>query len=505
MGLTNNVTMWNALRKKFKSFETITSEATKDTFTDKGWSEISRYGLNSLNQFFQLSMRVAFNKLDIAKVNTRLEESGIVEVYGSHNGGYLQRISIESIAPISPKYLNLADGSSVDPFVVRKPNSKERFFECGNFNYQSLITLQEYQVKTIFLEEYGMANFIAGIMAGLENGYKMQKELNIYKAIHECINSVAKPLQDTQIITLDSWTDAGVTDAELLDFVANVQDIATVMETSITQPGFNANGFDTAANAEDYVLLVRAGIMNKIRRQLRLGAFNPEDLALPFKILEVQDFGGITYDNNGTQVYPEYDSLGAVVKGHYTTNSDGTPITPYIPESDVTVVDTDAEVLAVLAQRGLIFEEIKEPYQVRPIQNPAGLYENYWCSAPNNMIRYDANYGCIVVKKPESTPGSDYSFVLEGVSEGGTIEVTAEDSASYAIIETGTRPVDSRFVVEVLNESVATAMTTEVEGVKYVTVTGVAAGSTSMNVNVLGSDDQLIYGIGFDIVVSAGE
>ena len=402
MGLTNNVAMWNALRKMYKSFESLTSEATADTFTEKGWGEIQRTSVNALNEFFNLSMRVAFNKLDIAKVNTRLEESGLVEVYGSHNGGYLQRISIESIAPISPGYLDLADGSSVDPYVVRKPKSSERFFECGNFNYQSLITLQEFQVKTIFLEEYGMANFISGIMAGLENGYKMQKELNIYKAIHECINSADKPLKDTQKIALTSWTDANVSDAELLDFVANVQDLATAMDTSITQPGFNANGFDTAANPEDYVMLVRAGIMNKIRRQLRLGAFNPEDLALPFKILEVQDFGGLKYyfgDTDDYPLFPHYDALGAV---DGWALSEGGAKEKELNDPAIRTADLDANVLAVIAQRGLIFEEIKEPYQVRPIQNPRGLYENYWASAPNNMIRYDANYGCVIVTKPNS-------------------------------------------------------------------------------------------------------
>ena len=219
-----NVELWNALRAKYKSFASITAEATADTFTEKGWGEISRNNIPALNQFFELSMRVAFNKMDIARVNTRLEESGLVEVYGGNNGGYLQRISIESIAPISPGFINLTNGDSVDPFIVRKPESKERFFECGNFNYQSLITIQVYQVKTIFLAESGMAAFLAGIMVGLENGYKQQKELNCYKALHECINSTENPLQDTQKLTVTSWTEGAVTEDELLDFITQLQD-----------------------------------------------------------------------------------------------------------------------------------------------------------------------------------------------------------------------------------------------------------------------------------------
>ena len=395
-----NVALWNALRAKYKSFESITSEATADTFTEKGWGEISRNNIPALNQFFELSMRIAFNKMDIAKVNTRLEESGLVEVYGGNNGGYLQRISIESISPISPGFINLQNGQSVDPFIVRKPESKERFFECGNFNYQSLITLQEYQVKTIFLDQNGMSSFVAGIMAGLENGYKVQKELNCYKAIHECINSTEKPLQDTQKLTLTSWTDGNVTEAELLDFITQLQDLATAMDTSITQPGLNANKFDTAAKKEDCIVLVRAGIMNMIKRMKALnvhydGAANM--LEIPFKVVEVQDFGGIEHYKGATKLYPHYDALGAV---DGWAETDGGDKKYDLNAAEVTVKDLDAKVLAVVAQKGLIFEDIKEPYTVQPIYNPRGMYNNYWANAANNMIRYDANYTCVTVSQP---------------------------------------------------------------------------------------------------------
>lgn len=400
----SNVALWNALRKKYKSFASLTSEATADLFSEKGWSEISRDNIPALNSFFELSMRVAFQKMDIAKVNTRLVESGLVEVYGTDNGGggYLQRISMETITPVSPAFMNLKNGDSPDPYVVRKPESKERFFTM-NFGFQSLVTIQEYQVKTLFLDEYGMSSFLGGIMAALENGYKYQLELNVYKCIHECINSATHPLQDTQKIKLDSWTDAGVTDAELLALIAQLQDLATAMETSITQKGFNANAFDTAVSPEDHVVLLRAGIANKIKRQLMVGAYNPDNLTIPFKILEVQDFGGLKYyfgDTDDYPLFPHYDSLGAV---DGWALSEGGDKEKELNDPDIRVVDLDADVLAVVAQKGLVFENIKDPYQVIPIFSPRGLYNNYWASAPDtNTIAYDANYDCIVVTKPQS-------------------------------------------------------------------------------------------------------
>lgn len=390
-----NVQLWNALRAKYKSFANMTAEATADLFSTKGWTEISRDNIPALNSFFELSMRVAFQKMDIAKVNSRLVESGLVEVYGTENGGYLQRMSIETIMPVSPAFIGLKNGDSPDPFVVRKPEAKERFFTM-NFGFQNLVTIQEYQVKTIFLEEYGMSQFLAGIMTALENGYKYQLELNCYKCIHEAINDAG--LQDTQVIALTSWTDAGVTDAELKELIAQLQDLATVMETSITQKGFNTNKFDTAVDPADHVVLLRAGIANKIKRQLMVGAYNPEDLTIPFKILEVQDFGGISYMYGENAIYPHYDNLGAVDGWAWTP--DGEKVLD-LDADDITTVDADADVLAVVAQKGLVFENIKDGYVVQPIFNPRGQYNNYWASAPDtNTIAYDKNYDCIKVTKP---------------------------------------------------------------------------------------------------------
>lgn len=397
-----NTQLWNALRKKSKTFANLTSDVTADFFSEKGWADISRDNIPALNEFFNLSLKVAFQKMDVAKVNSRLIESGLVEVFATENGGYIQRMSIETITPVSPAFINLQNGDSPDPYVVRKPEAKERFFTM-NFGYQSLITIQEYQVKTLFLDEAnGMSQFLGGIMAALENGYKYQMELNVYKCIHECINSAVHPLQDTQQIELSSWTDAGVTDAELKEFIAQLQDLATAMETSITQKGFNANKFDTAVSPEDHVVLIRAGIANKIKRQLMVGAYNPDDLTIPFKILEVQDFGGVEHyadiSGTATKLYPHYDSLGAV-DGYAT--SEGGDKAYDLDAAAVYTVDADANVLAVVAQKGLVFENIKDPYQVIPIYNPRGLYNNYWASVPDtNTVAYDANYDCIVITKP---------------------------------------------------------------------------------------------------------
>ena len=399
-----NAEMWNALRDKYPSFKSITSKATDDFFSERGWGEISRNNIPALNEFFELSMRVAFQKIDIAKVKTRLKDSGLVETYGTENGNYLQRISMEVIKPLSPAYRGIKNGDSVDPFVVRKPEAKERFFQ-KNSDYASGITIQDFQIKNIFLQQSGMSAFIAGIMAGLENGYREQMELNVYKCLHEAINSQDKPLQDTQQITLTSWTDGGATEAELLDFITQLQDLATAMDTSITQKGFNANEFETAVDKEDHIVLVRAGIMNQIKRMKALNVHYGEGsnmLEIPFKVVEVQDFGGQQYyfgDTTDQPLYPHYDNLGAVDGWAFTAGGDKEKS---LNDPGVRVVDTDANILAVVAQKGVIFENIVNPYNVEVARNSRGLYNNYWASAPDNTIAYDANYDLITISKPSA-------------------------------------------------------------------------------------------------------
>lgn len=394
-----NVELWNALRAKYPSFKSHTAEATADLFTEKGFTELSRNDINALNEYFELSMRVVFQKIDLAKIKTRLQEAGLVENYSTPMGGYTQRISIEAIAPVSPAFSGLVDGSTVDPFVVRKPKSKERFFG-KNFDYQNLITIQEFQAKQMFIGESSMSAYLTGLMNGLELGYRTQLELNIYECLHTAINSAG--LQDTQKIALASWTDAGVTDAELKDFIAQAQDLGTAMDTCITESGWNENKFKTGYNKEDFVMLVRAGIKNKIKRQLMVGAYNPDNLTIPFEMIEVNDFGGVKYyfgDTDDYPLYPHYDSLGAV---DGWALSDGGAKEKELDDPAIRVVDLDANVLAVVAQKGVIFTETQNGYAVKPIYNPRGEYTNYFANSMNNGIKYDKNYGLIVITKPAS-------------------------------------------------------------------------------------------------------
>ena len=400
---TNNAQFWDMARRFSPDFKSHTSEKTLAEFNEKGFEQIKLSGTNVLNEFFEISMRIAFQMVNVARARNPLVDKGIIQVYDTPNGGYVQRMAVNSLKPVSPAFVNLEDGGSVDPFVVRKPEISERFF-AQNFQYQSLVSVQEYQMKTMFISEYGMGELLAGIMSALANGYTVQEYLNAKECFNAMINSETTPLRDSQVLTLDAWTQDAPTADELTAFILALKDTATRMTTTPITGAYNAMGFESAPSPDDMVLVLRAGIRNKMNVALMVGAFNPEYLTLPFEVVEIDDFGGLlhTVTEQNTKVYPVYDKLGVQI-GWSTT--EGATTATY-KDGEVNKIDPNARVLGLLVQRGVIFENAQNPYTVTPIYNPRGIYTNYWANRPNNGINYDALYNVIAFVAPVSVDAS---------------------------------------------------------------------------------------------------
>lgn len=414
-----NADFWDLARRFSPSFKSHTAEATATEFSEKGFEAITLSGTQVLNEFFEISMRVAFQLLNVSRAKNPLIDKGIIQVYDTPNGGYVQRMAVHSIKPISPKFKNLKDGDSIDPFVVRKPKIDERFFDM-NFDYQNLVTVQEYQLKTMFINEYGMGELLAGVLEGLANGYTIQEYLNAKECINAAINSTSNPLRETQELNLTGGWNSTPTEAQLKELILAIKDTATRM-TTVPQTGmYNALGFESVVDPEDHVLLMRAGIKNAMNTELMVGAFNPDFLTLPFEVAEIDDFGGLvpyqTVNNVDVELKPVYDALGeqvgfidktAVVAGAAEFRSNKWQVPTTVEGATVWVdavepdgyTDPNADILAVLIQKGAIFETAQNPYQVTPIYNPRGLYTNYIASRPNTGIHYDALYNMVVFKK----------------------------------------------------------------------------------------------------------
>lgn len=393
MAKISNLDLWNATRKAFPQFASHTAEGTKEMFTEAGFEKLRNYSVDALDDFWKLSMRVWLNVINISHANDPLEDNGFGEYYDQPWGGYIQRMSIDSVKPISPAYKGLKDGAGPDPFVVRKPKTAERFWR-QNFDYASLITYpDEFAQKQIFISEYGVSEFYAGVMEGLQNGYTIQKYENKLEALNAGINSTDTALQDSQHFTAS--LSAVPTEDEMKNFILGVNNVVEAMTALGATDGFNAMHFQSTQDKSRLKLLVRPGFKNALKVMTLSGIFHPDELNMDVDVIVVPHFGGLQPYKEAeftTPLYPVYSELGEMIG--YNEAEDQTEVT--VETYDVFWKDPNANVNAILADKGVIFECRQNAYEVEPIRNPRGRYTNFWASSPNNTIAFDPLYNIVL-------------------------------------------------------------------------------------------------------------
>lgn len=391
-----NADLWNYARSKSPSFKSHTAEGTADLFTERGWATVRASNFSTVfNEFWGLIMPYYLQLVNISHAVDRLEEAGFGEYYSNEWGEYSQRMSINSIKPISPAYRNLNNGDSPDPFVVRKPEVADRFFRM-NYDYQSLITIpDEWDTKRMFTSPFGFSEFLAGVYQGLENGYIIQKYENKLECLNAAINGDTNyPLQEGQNVTVTLPADA--TEEQIVEYLLAVKNTISAMTVDVQSSAFNAMGFASVQDQSRLVLLTRVGWKNRVDLIAARNSYNRDVLNLPedITVIEMPHFGGLIPMSGTAQLYPVYSSLGELIG--WNTTAGASDVT--VPLGAQTYTDPNADVVAVLADKGLIFETRQNPYQVEMIRNPRGLYTNAWASAPNNGINFDPLYNMVVFR-----------------------------------------------------------------------------------------------------------
>lgn len=382
-----------ALAKDDPTYKSWTSKLSSEIFEAAGFEELANNNYQLLADFFNLSVRVILQK--IQRPAPRIPEvyRDIVEEYPNAEGGIFQRINTRLLKPTSPKYRNLVNGGSIDPFVVRKPETEERFYK-QNFDFQNLLTIQDIELKKMFLSEGGINDYITGIMSSLDDSYSIQKYELMREVLSKAINSVNFPLQSSQLVEVPR-IDENADNADQAQFIQAIKSIYNLMITSVVSGKFNAKGYEHGMYPEDYILLVRADVWEKIQTELMATTYHTENLNSPFKVDTVKDFGGLSYkDGSDNVLLPIYDSFGTVIG--FNTTGEGDPM----DEDDIIVVDPNEKIQALLVKKGIIFTTEQDAYQTRAIVNPAGLYTNFWASQPNSSMNYDACYDMIAFIEP---------------------------------------------------------------------------------------------------------
>lgn len=389
-----NDVLWNKYRDMYPNFANYTSKGTKEMFTERGWEAMKRNNPQAIDEFFGLSLMIMLARINASHAKDKLEDKGFGEYIDAPFGGIIQKMAVGTIKPVSPAYRKLQNGSSVDAWKVRKPDVNERFFK-QNFDYQSYITIPyEYQKKVIFTSEYGMNEFMSAIMAGLQNGYVIQKFEYKLEALNKYLNSTEYPLKDTQKVNVTVKNDTPTTE-ELLNILIAIKNVITAMDLGPSTDAFNSMSYDSAQNIEDLKLLIRPGYKTLIETMLLSNAYNPSHLTLPVDIIEVNNFGGIEAykdKNFTTKLFVVYDDDG-VTKGYSETENGA------LYNGPVFFKDPNENVIALLADKRLLFEAKQEPYSVETIPNPRGMYTNYFCNCPNNTVAVDALYNAVVFNR----------------------------------------------------------------------------------------------------------
>ena len=296
--------------------------------------------------------------------------------------------------PVDPKFTELVEFGSVDPFIIRKSKTKERFFR-QNFNYQNFRTVQTFELKQIFLDENGISEFAQGLLASFDESYNVQKYEMMREMISLAINSTNNPLKDTQKITVPK-IDENATEDDQSKYLQIMNMLASAMETSTTTGEFNAYGFEHGCYLEDYVLMVRANVWNKIKTGIMATTYHNQNLSIKFDVEEVKDFGGIIYvDSNDNELKPVHNQIGEVIG--FNASGEGEPL----PQEQVFQKDPNANISAVLIQRGAIFSTKQNPYVVKSIENPRGEYVNFFANEPNGSFNYDCARDIIIFPEEE--------------------------------------------------------------------------------------------------------
>lgn len=413
-------------------FREVASRVSKEGFTESNFEAMSQLptGQDNVSNFYSIACLVGMQFVDYAGFKNKVDEIGVIERLAMPFAEYIQRNRVKRIKNVNPAWKGLNDGDSVDPYVVRKPEIEQDYYGGKNVAYQTFITMQEFDLKRGWLTENGIGNIVGAVFNMIDLD-RAEFDYALYKeALNGAINSTEHPLQGSQKLelsaptsTVANFTAATFSKDELVELVENLIDIGEAIESNVSLTTFNAAKYPMPIDTSDLVMMIRPGYKAKIRTMLA-DVYHDENLKIPFEMKVVENFGGLVpYDGDNAELQPVYDALGSMVgyvKKSYTNVSAATydktndkytvrygaqqgSTTDVTPESGVDhYVDPNEKVIAVLAQKGLIFELIQNPFNVRPIFNPRGEYTNTYFNQLDNYLGVNYSKALITISRQQA-------------------------------------------------------------------------------------------------------
>lgn len=405
MKLTN-AQFLTAVSKVAPEFVEMASKNSRDVFTEAGFEALKNLPgtEDAVTRFYGIALLVGYQTVEHAKYKDVLGDMGILERFKMSMGSYKQENRVGRIKNVNPAWLGsdgkgLKNGDSVDPNIVRKPEIKQDYWGI-NWNYQNFFTLQEFDLKRGWITPDSGIQSVVSAMFEMVDLDRFETEFGkFYEVVNGAINSEDHPLLDTQQIELASWTDAAPTDSELNALVETLKDIVEVFDSMPAVDIYNAGNYPNTSSASDLTLVVRNGIKSKLESVMAY-VFGPQYLQFPIKVKSAPNFGGIKHyfgDTDDYPLYPHYNNLG-VIDGWALT--EGGAKEKELNDPAIREFDPNADVIGIIAEKGVIFELIQNEMSVRPHLNPRGEYQNTFFNQPDNGINYNHYKNLITISKP---------------------------------------------------------------------------------------------------------
>lgn len=175
----------------------------------------------------------------------------------------------------------LTDGSSIDPFVVKKPTMTIELFAV-NYGMQYWTTLSDEQISTAVLSNEAFANIINESIGVTAESYKMDK----YLAVREMFG--AGDIYGQTIDTAVNATAEYLTAAEAESIIAAIRTAAEAIQWSQTQ--YNKAAVINNIPKDDTVLLINGIVFEMIRSAMKQVYHNDIDFGVN-EIIKVDGFG----------------------------------------------------------------------------------------------------------------------------------------------------------------------------------------------------------------------
>lgn len=421
----SNAALLEQLMKTNPSFQKKVNAYGRVEFSQKGFDRLTSIASDLLDDFWDLTKKVYFEKAENQDINTIWD--GLHEEITVPWGDFLQTIRFGTLKASDYKG-RVQTGDSPDQFKVFLIDVEEEFYRA-NQDMASYVTVpDEWSYKQIFAMENGMDIFFSGIMKALRDAITEKTEVCLDQTLNVALNS--ERLQPTQKI-LASVSDVPTAD-EIKAFVVNIKNILSTMKNRIRVVDYNMAKKSEIPAKDDLVLLVRTGFKAAMESYVLSGIFNPDYLnSLGIEIVERDNFGNLKYFQDAsftTPLYEVYDGDGRMIG--WNTSADQTTVT--VQTDAAYVRDDNLNILGCIMDKKFLFHGIQNPTQIEPARNAMGSYTNYIYKRPNDYFGFRNSKTFIRLDKVQASLSAGTPTYSSHKLSAATVTATISPSGTYS-------------------------------------------------------------------------